>query len=62
MKLHKSKSNKKICGVCGGLAESLNIDATIIRIAAVALTILTSWTFATVILYFACALIFPTEE
>ena len=31
-KLYKSKSNKKIAGVCGGLAEYLNIDATIVRL------------------------------
>lgn len=31
-KLYKSKTNKKICGVCGGLAEFLNIDPTILRL------------------------------
>ena len=31
-KLYKSKTNKKICGVCGGLAEYLEMDATIIRL------------------------------
>lgn len=32
-KLHKSKE-KKIFGVCGGIAEYFNIDPTIIRIIA----------------------------
>ena len=31
-KLYKSKTNKKFCGVCGGLAEFLGIDATIVRL------------------------------
>ena len=31
-RFHKSAQNKLIFGVCGGLAESFNIDASIIRI------------------------------
>ena len=31
-KLYRSSTNKKIAGVCGGLAEYFNIDATIIRV------------------------------
>ena len=31
-KLYKSTTDKKICGVCGGLAEYLNVDSTIIRL------------------------------
>ena len=31
-KLYRSKTNKKICGVCGGLAEYLDVDPTIIRL------------------------------
>ena len=30
-KLYKSRTNKKFCGVCGGLAEYLEIDVTIVR-------------------------------
>ena len=32
-KLYKSNTDKKICGVCGGIAEYLNTDATLIRLA-----------------------------
>ena len=32
-KLVRSKSNKMISGVCGGLAEYLNIDSTLVRLA-----------------------------
>ncbi len=31
-KLYKSNTDKKLCGVCGGIAEYLNIDSTIIRL------------------------------
>lgn len=31
-RLYKSQTNKMICGVCGGVAEYLNIDPTIIRL------------------------------
>jgi phage shock protein PspC (stress-responsive transcriptional regulator) len=31
-KLYKSNTDKKICGVCGGLAEYLNVDSTVIRL------------------------------
>lgn len=34
-KLYLSKTNKKIAGVCGGVAEYFGIDATIVRIALV---------------------------
>ncbi|MCI1987220.1 MAG: PspC domain-containing protein [Lactobacillus sp.] len=32
MKLHKSRTDRWIGGVCGGLAESLGIDAIWIRL------------------------------
>lgn len=31
-RLYKSNSNKMICGVCGGIAEYLNIDPTVMRL------------------------------
>ena len=34
-KLTKSNTDRKICGVCGGIAEYLNIDPTIVRLVAV---------------------------
>lgn len=36
-KLKKSATDRKICGVCGGLAEYLNVDSTIIRLLVVLL-------------------------
>ena len=31
-RLYKSQTNKMLCGVCGGVAEYLNIDPTIVRL------------------------------
>ncbi len=31
-KLYKSLTDRKICGVCGGIANYFAIDATIIRL------------------------------
>lgn len=31
-KLFRSSSDKKICGVCGGLAEYLDLDPTVMRV------------------------------
>lgn len=36
MKLYRSVRDKKIMGVCGGLAESFNVDPTLIRLVTVA--------------------------
>ncbi len=31
-KLYRSKSDKKLAGVCGGLSQYLNIDSTVVRL------------------------------
>lgn len=31
-RLYKIENGKKLCGVCGGIAEYFNIDATIVRL------------------------------
>ena len=38
-KLYKSSTDKKILGVCGGIAEYFGVDSTIIRIVAVLLAL-----------------------
>lgn len=38
-RLTKSRTDRKICGVCGGLAEYLNLDPTFIRLAWVLLVL-----------------------
>ncbi len=38
-KLYKSNSDKKLAGVCGGVAEYFDVDSTIIRLAWVVFTL-----------------------
>ena len=38
-KLYRSRSNRMLAGVCGGLAEYFNIDPTLARVIAVVLAI-----------------------
>jgi len=57
-RLHRSKRNKVILGVCGGLAEYLNIDVVIVRIIAI-LALLMGWGF---IIYIIAALIMPEDK
>ena len=39
-RLYKIQEGKKLCGVCGGIAEYFNIDPTLIRLAWVLFTCL----------------------
>lgn len=32
-KLYKTEDDKKLCGVCGGIAEYFDVDSTLIRLA-----------------------------
>lgn len=56
-KLYRSKTNRMICGVCGGLGEYLNIDPTIIRL----LTVLLAFTGGGIIAYIVAAIVIPDE-
>ena len=39
-KLYKSSTDKKLAGVCGGLAEYFNIDSTLVRLGWVVFSLL----------------------
>jgi phage shock protein PspC (stress-responsive transcriptional regulator) len=39
-KLYRSQTNRKLAGVCGGLARYLNLDTTVVRVIFVALALL----------------------
>ncbi len=39
-KLYRSTVDRKLCGVCGGIAEYFEIDPTIVRLGWVLLTLL----------------------
>ena len=56
-KLYRSTANKTIAGVCGGLAEYLNIDATIVRV----IWALVGLSGAGLLAYLICALIIPEK-
>lgn len=58
-RLYRSRIDKRICGVCGGIAEYLEVDPTIIRLLWV---LLTFCSFGSALLaYFICALIVPNQ-
>jgi len=57
-RLHRSRKNKVLFGVCGGLSEYLRIDVTLIRI----ICILAFFTGAGFFLYLAAALIMPEDK
>ena len=57
-KLYRSNTNKKLAGVCAGLAEYLNIDTTIVRLIW-ALVVLFAG--AGLLAYIVCALIIPEK-
>ena len=57
-RIHKSAGDKKIAGVCGGIAEWLGCDPTIIRVAWALLAC--GWGTG-VLLYFICAFVLPEE-
>ena len=58
-KLTLSQTNKKIFGVCGGIAEYLEEDPSLIRIIWVAASLI--WG-AGIIIYILCALIIPKKK
>ncbi len=58
-RLFRSNKDKMISGVCGGLAEYLNIDSTIVRVAFVILTV---FYFLGLIAYIALLCIVPQRE
>ena len=57
-KLYRSKKDEKIAGVCGGIAEFLGIDSTLVRLIW-ALFILCAGT--GVLAYIVCALVIPEK-
>ena len=58
-KLYRSRKNKMLCDVCGGLGEYLGIDPTVVRLLVVLLSL--SSVGMGVIIYFVAAFIIPEE-
>ena len=57
-KLYRSTTDQKIAGVCGGLAEYLNLDASIVRIIWALISLSAG---VGVALYIVCALVVPEK-
>lgn len=58
-KLYKSTTDKKICGVCGGIAKYFDIDPTIVRLGAAVLTVISVGT--GLVAYIVAAIVMPDE-
>lgn len=57
-KLYKSTTDRKLCGVCAGIANYLNVDPTVVRLLWALITFLGG---AGLIAYIVCALVIPDE-
>ena len=58
-RLYKSREDKKLCGVCGGIAEYFELDPTIIRLAWVIFTLLGG---SGIIAYIIAAIVMPDKK
>lgn len=58
VKLYRSETNRMVAGVCGGLAQYLNIDVTLVRLFYVLLTLAGG---SGVLLYIIMAIVMPSE-
>jgi len=59
-KLKRSLTDRKFSGVCGGLAEYLGVDSTLIRLGWAAITVFACGT--GIIAYIIAAIIIPEQE
>jgi phage shock protein C len=57
-KLYRSSTNKMICGVCGGIAEYINLDPTIVRLLWVVFSLAGGFG---ILLYIIAAIIMPVH-
>ena len=57
-KLYRSKTDRALAGVCGGLAQYFNVDATLIRVLFVLLAVLGG---AGLVVYVAMWIIVPNQ-
>ena len=58
-RLHRSKTNQMLAGVCGGIAEYFNIDPTIVRIGFVLFTLAGG---SGILAYIVASIVMPAEE
>lgn len=58
-KFYRSSRDKKLFGLCGGLAEMINVDATLLRILLIVVTIFSSGLI--ILIYIIAGLVVPKE-
>lgn len=59
-KLYRSTHNRMVAGVCGGLEDYLNIDATVVRVLWAVLSVI-SVGFG-ILAYVLCTIIIPKDD
>lgn len=59
-KLMRSKVNRMICGVCGGIGEYLNVDPTLVRLIWLLCSLASCGT--GLIVYIVAAVIMPEDD
>ncbi len=59
-KLYKSSTDKKIDGVCGGIAAYCKVDSTVIRLVWVLISLFTGCVLG-VVAYAVCCILMPQE-
>lgn len=59
-KLFKSRNDRKVAGVCGGIAEYFDIDSTLVRLAVVLLIAMSIGT--GLLAYIVAAIVMPDES
>ena len=57
-RLYRSRNNRIICGVCGGIGEYFNVDPTVIRL----LLVLFACTGSGILAYFIAAVIMLEQQ
>jgi phage shock protein C len=57
-RLYKSRTDKKLDGICGGIAEYFGIDPTLVRLAWVLFTALGG---SGIVAYIICMIVFPEK-
>jgi phage shock protein C len=60
-RLHLSRTDKKIAGVCGGIAETYDLDPSLVRVGVIFLCLITAIV-PVAITYMAAWMIFPKDD
>lgn len=61
-RLMRSKTNRMVCGVCGGLGDYIGLDATVVRVLYVIISLIAGAGVLGLILYFILAVIIPEDD